>query len=201
MLLSMDNELDEWLKREETREESIQEIAQKYIDENQPKLEFWQSAFSILLLLRIIFLIAIFIVVVKLAIKLCYKRKNDKKLESKETIIYREQKPEEPTIYQAKHGECSPTGWIYDRDTMKWDPPKQLIEESKRKWRWDEEKRIWIDQEKEARIKRYREYRKAQGKEPTYEEWKEAKLEAERKKSQDQSAPAPGQNEPENCKE
>lgn len=103
--------------------------------------------------------------------------------------------------YQAEHGAKSPTGWTYNRDTMKWDPPKQLIEESKRKWRWDEEKRIWIDQEKEARIKRYREYRKAQGKEPTYEEWKEAKLEAERKKNQDQSAPAPGQNEPENCKE
>ena len=68
MLLSAHNELDEWLSREETREESLQDISQNYILENQRKLEFWQGVFPILILLRIIFLIAEFVVVVKLAI-------------------------------------------------------------------------------------------------------------------------------------
>lgn len=83
--------------------------------------------------------------------------------------------------YEAEHGAVSPTGWIYDRDTMKWQPPDYLVEESKKKWRWDPEKQIWIDQEKEARLKRYQEFRKAEGKGPTYEEWKAAKLAAQKK--------------------
>ena len=84
-------------------------------------------------------------------------------------------------VYQAEHGEVSPTGWIYNRDTLKWEPPQELIEESNKKWRWDPEKQIWIDQEKEARVKRCQEYWKDKRKEPTFEEWKAAKL-AEQKK-------------------
>lgn len=79
---------------------------------------------------------------------------------------------EEPSIYQAKHGAWSPTGWVYDRDTMKWDPPEYLEKESREKWRWDDEKRIWIDKDKEFRKERYHQWRKEQGKGPTFEEWK-----------------------------
>lgn len=93
------------------------------------------------------------------------------------------QELEEPATYQSQHGEWSPTGWVYDRDTQKWDPPEYLAEESARKWRWNKEKRIWVDQDKEERLKRYREYRKSQGNGPTYEEWKAAKL-AEEKHSE-----------------
>ena len=77
---------------------------------------------------------------------------------------------EEP--YEAEHNEISPTGWIYDRDIRKWVPPEYLAEESQKKWRWDEEKRIWIDVEKEKRIERHKQWRKEQGKGPTFEEWK-----------------------------
>ena len=83
-----------------------------------------------------------------------------------------EEDEEESSIYQARHGEWSPTGWIYDRDTMKWNPPDYLEEESRKKWRWDEEKRIWIDTEKEKRIQRHKQWREEQGKGPTFEEWK-----------------------------
>lgn len=176
MLLSAHNELDEWLSREETREESVQDISQKYILENQRKLEFWQGVFPLLILLRIVFLIAAFIVVVKLAIKLCSKQNNEKESKPKNPTIYREPEQEEPPIYQARHGEWSPTGWVYDRDTQKWNPPEYLVEESARKWRWDEEKRIWIDQDKEAHRQHYQEYWKDKRKEPTYEEWRAAKL-------------------------
>lgn len=182
MLLSAHNELDEWLSREETREESLQDISQNYILENQRKLEFWQGVFPILILLRIIFLIAAFVVVVKLAIRLCSKERIYKKPNLKNIAIYAEPEPEEPAIYQARHGEWSPTGWVYDRDTQKWDPPEYLAEESARKWRWNEEKRIWVDQDKEERLQRYREYRKSQGNGPTYEEWKAARLAEEKEK-------------------
>ena len=83
-----------------------------------------------------------------------------------------EEDEEESSIYQARHGEWSTTGWVYDRDTMKWDPPDYLEEESRKKWRWDEEKRIWIDVEKEKRIERHKQWRREQGKGPTFEEWK-----------------------------
>ena len=86
--------------------------------------------------------------------------------------------------YQAEHGAKSPTGWTYDRDKLKWEPPKELMEESARKWRWDPDKQIWIDQEKEARKQRYQEYWKDKRTEPTYEEWRAAKL-AEQKKGED----------------
>ena len=81
---------------------------------------------------------------------------------------------EEP--YEAEHNEVSPTGWIYDRDTRKWEPPESLKEESRRKWKWDPEKKIWIDLEKEARLERYRKFRESQGMPPSYEDWKKQKL-------------------------
>ena len=100
---------------------------------------------------------------------------------------YQIPKQVEPTTYQSQHGEWSPTGWIYDRDTQKWNPPEYLAEDSAKKWRWDEEKRIWIDREKEANRQRYQEYWKDKRKEPTYEEWRAARMAEEQKK-----APAPG---------
>lgn len=86
---------------------------------------------------------------------------------------------EEP--YEAEHKQVSVTGWVYDRDTRKWVPPERLCQEAKEKWRWDPEKRIWIDREKEARRERYYEYRRSQGLPPTFEEWK-AQREKELKK-------------------
>lgn len=38
------------------------------------------------------------------------------------------------------------------------------------------------DRDRERRLQRYREYRKSQGNEPTYEEWKAAKLAEEKEK-------------------
>lgn len=89
--------------------------------------------------------------------------------------LYKELKPKEPDIYESKQGKWSPTGWYYDEDAKKWNPPEYLAEESARKWRWNQEKKIWIDQEKENRLRRYQEYRRSQGKGPTYEEWKAAR--------------------------
>ena len=100
--------------------------------------------------------------------KVTHNPTNDK------TNSYKEPKTREPA-YQARHGEWSPTGWVYDRDTQKWNPPEYLVEESRQKWRWNEEKQIWVDQDKEKRLQRYHEYRKSQGREPTYEEWKAAR--------------------------
>lgn len=108
------------------------------------------------------------------------QKANERRLKKLE--VHQDPEPEEPKIYQARHGEWSPTGWVYDRDTQKWDPPEYLAEESARKWRWNEDKRIWVDQDKEERLQRYREYRKAQGNGPTYEEWKAAKLAEEKEK-------------------
>lgn len=86
---------------------------------------------------------------------------------------------EESVTYPAQHGEWSPTGWTLDHDTKQWNPPDYLAEEAKFKWRWNEEKRIWIDTEKEKRLERNRQWKQAQGKEPSYEEWK-----AKRKKEE-----------------
>lgn len=84
--------------------------------------------------------------------------------------------PEETKKAKKTKTQQSPTGWTYDKDTQRWEPPQNMSTESREKWRWDPEKRIWIDREKEARIKRYQEYRKSQGKEPTFEEWKAQRL-------------------------
>ena len=71
-------------------------------------------------------------------------------------------------------GRWSPTGWYFNNKTGKWDPPDYLSNESSQKWRWNEEKQIWVDAEKERRIERYHKYH--EGREPTFEEWKAAKL-------------------------
>ena len=67
-----------------------------------------------------------------------------------------------------------PTGWTYNEKTELWEPPDYLKKETSEKWKWDPEKRIWIDKEKEKRMERYREYHK--DKPPTFEEWKAQKL-------------------------
>lgn len=38
-----------------------------------------------------------------------------------------------------------PSGWVKNEDTGLWEPPEYLKEESKSRWKWDDEKRIWID--------------------------------------------------------
>lgn len=63
-----------------------------------------------------------------------------------------------------------PTGWTYNEKTQLWEPPDYLHKESAEKWRWDPDKRIWIDKEKEARMEKYRKYH--EGQPPTFEEWK-----------------------------
>ena len=98
--------------------------------------------------------------------------------------------------YQAEHGAKSPTGWTYDRDTLLWNPPDSLSAEAEKKWRWDPEKQIWIDIEKERRIERHNQWRKEQGKGPTFEEWKKQRLaekaleEEKQKELQEQEAAA-----------
>ena len=76
-----------------------------------------------------------------------------------------------------------PTGWTYNDKTGKWDPPDYLRKESKDKWRWDANKGIWIDQEKEERLEKYRKFH--EGRPPTFEEWK-----ANREKHAIDSTPA-----------
>ena len=66
-----------------------------------------------------------------------------------------------------------PTGWTYNDKTGKWDPPDYSRQESKDKWRWDAKKGIWIDQEKEERLEKYKKYH--EGQPPTFEEWKAAR--------------------------
>lgn len=108
---------------------------------------------------------------------------------------YRKNQEDKPTAYEAwlkeTHpeyesitGRWSPTGWYFNNKTGKWEPPDYLNEESSRKWRWDEEKQIWVDTDKERRLERYRKNR--EGKPPTYEEWKAAKL--AKQKSEDETA-------------
>lgn len=65
-----------------------------------------------------------------------------------------------------------PSGWTYNEDTQLWEPPDYIRNESNDKWKWDPEKKIWIDTEKQRRIDRYHEFRAKEGMPPTYEEWK-----------------------------
>ena len=41
-----------------------------------------------------------------------------------------------------------PSGWVFNEETKLWEPPDYLSKQSKKKWEWDEEKRIWIDRNK-----------------------------------------------------
>ena len=68
-----------------------------------------------------------------------------------------------------------PSGWTYDEETGLWTPPEYLSHESEQKWRWDENKRIWIDKEKESRMEIYQECRRKEGRPPSFEEWKAEK--------------------------
>lgn len=83
------------------------------------------------------------------------------------------------TPFKSYNGKWYTNGWVYNEETNRWDPPDYLSEESARKWKWDEEKQIWIDQDKLERQERYRKFR--EGKEPTYEEWKAARLKEQQK--------------------
>lgn len=65
-----------------------------------------------------------------------------------------------------------PSGWVFNEETQLWDPPEYLQKEARHRWEWNQEKGIWIDKEKEARLERYRKYH--EGREPTYEEWRAA---------------------------
>ena len=55
-----------------------------------------------------------------------------------------------------------------------------ILEEPDENRVWDTEKGRWVDLAQIKRMERYKEYRK--GKPPTYEEWKAAKLAAEKEK-------------------
>ena len=75
--------------------------------------------------------------------------------------------------HKSRSGKWTASGWVFDDKTQLWQPPDYLSEESRIKWRWDEEKRIWVDAGKEERMARYREYHKDRP--PTFEEWKAMK--------------------------
>ena len=74
-----------------------------------------------------------------------------------------------------------PTGWTYNDKTKLWEPPDYLSKETSEKWKWDPDKRIWIDKDKEARMEKYRKYH--EGQPPTFEEWK-AQREKEKQEQQ-----------------
>ena len=82
--------------------------------------------------------------------------------------------------YESQKGKWYPTGWVFNEETQLWQAPDFLTEQSQTKWRWDEEKKIWIDSEKEARMARYKEYHK--DKPPTFEEWKAMRQQEEQNK-------------------
>lgn len=42
-----------------------------------------------------------------------------------------------------------PSGWTLNQETGMWEPPDYLSRESKKRWKWDEEKHIWIDKTKQ----------------------------------------------------
>ena len=138
------------------------------------KTELWKISWKLCAAVTIAgFLGLLWKVIEKKLLSRIEQKVNEHRLKKLE--VRKDPEKEEPVIYQARHGEWSPTGWVYDRETQKWNPPEYLAEESAKKWRWDEEKRIWIDREKEARKQRYQEYWKNRRTEPTYEEWKAAK--------------------------
>lgn len=61
----------------------------------------------------------------------------------------------------------------YLNSHLQWEPPDFVKKESDKKWKWDPDKKIWVDQEKEERLAKYREYHKDRP--PTFEEWKAAR--------------------------
>lgn len=49
-----------------------------------------------------------------------------------------------------KNQQRYPSGWVKNEDTGLWEAPENLKEESKSRWVWNDEKRIWIDTYKKA---------------------------------------------------
>lgn len=105
------------------------------------------------------------------------QRKNENRFNYLNQNIIHDKSEDQPKWY--------PTGWYYNEETKSWEPPDYIKKEATDKWRWDEERQIWIDKEKEERLEKYYAYRKSQGLPPTYEEWKSAKLAEERKKREE----------------
>lgn len=103
-----------------------------------------------------------------LLIAICYRRKRSGRQQP--TVAPKE------NVFESRQGEWTATGWYREDESDLWQPPDYIKQESRDKWQWDEEKRIWIDLEKKARLERYRAYRESEGKGLTYEEWKAAKM-------------------------
>lgn len=147
------------------------------------KTELWGITWKLCAAVTIAGFLALLLKVIeKKILKSIEQKANERKQRKLEEIISQAKSPET----EPEHGARSPTGWIYDRDERKWEPPQALVEESAQKWRWDPEKEIWIDREKEAHRERYRKYWKDKRTEPTYEEWRAARL-AEQKEQQKHS--------------
>lgn len=121
--------------------------------------------------------------------------------EDKEKWKKAQKKKSNTKLYERKNLKGKPDGWTYDEENHEWVP--QYLHNPKNASKIEEnyfgefDRFENLSDEEIIHVKQIQ----ARKKEPTYEEWKAAKLAAEREKNQDQSAPAPGQNEPENCKE
>ena len=50
---------------------------------------------------------------------------------------------------QKKDATWYPSGWTLNQETGMWEPPDYLSRQSKKRWKWDEDKRIWIDKTKQ----------------------------------------------------
>lgn len=50
---------------------------------------------------------------------------------------------------QKKDATWYPSGWTLNQETGMWELPDYLSRQSKNRWKWDEEKRIWIDKTKQ----------------------------------------------------
>ena len=96
-------------------------------------------------------------VIIVIAIAIIIRKKSQHK--KQHTLIeYRSNKTErrEPE-YQSRAGKWTPSGWIFDNETQTWQSPDYLP----------------IDQDKETRLAKYKEYHKDRP--PTFEEWKTMK--------------------------
>lgn len=111
--------------------------------------------------------------------RLNYSKKKKRIIKRTKEELEEHRRKHEPGAFRGKRL-WYPTGWTFNEKTKLWEPPDYISNQSKEKWRWDEKKQIWIDREREARLERYQEFRRSQGKEPTFEEWKAAR-EAEQK--------------------
>ena len=129
-------------------EDKLTQISEEIIAENMQKMQIANTVFWIVLLLRIIFLVAVFIIVVKVAIWIlrgCRKPiKGYKRPKKSQRIYLYDYYDQQEQRHQITNQ--SPTGWTFNEQTKLWEPPAELKKESKSRWKWDEEKRIWIEQ-------------------------------------------------------